>query len=219
MPRTPDARIVFLINFIASELPLRPSQWAQLREDLRRFCFGGTQRADRGAVAGVLLGRELGDVTNGETRRLRDDLRTLVAGIIDTGAVAPGLAVTTTVNLQLVRAPGTDRMLLMVFGSRLRDIVLTVAAIVLSRDPVPAIARCADPNCRQMFARVGKKQYCRPGHAMRVLMRTRRATAKGAGIPKGGALLSATTKGAEIRSPATRQTRKRRKPPKRRTKR
>jgi hypothetical protein len=188
MSRTADPRIEFLLNFIEDPLPIRPSRWPRLREQLERFCLGGEQRIDRGALAGILLGPR---PTEAEIRALRDDVRTLVTGFVTTDAAraaarSPGDARPTVtvqgLGLTLAGAPGTSsrRVFLLITSPRLQDLVLTIAAIVLGREPVPTIGSCADPSCGRLFAKIGKKQFCSPGHQMRVLMRTRRAAVRGA---------------------------------------
>jgi hypothetical protein len=209
VPRAPDPRITFLLNFLTHELPGRPSQWARLREELRRFLYGGEQRVDRGAVVGVLLGRDLADAPEAEIRAFRSDLRKLVARFLDPSAEAVGaaLAVSTTVNITLTRAPGTNRMFLTIFGPQLRDVAVTVAAIVLGREPITPIAQCA--ACPQLFVRSGKKRFHSPRCQARLLMQARRAADRLARASRRRGRPVTSARRATRRQPVT-------KPPKRR---
>lgn len=219
MSRTPDPRVEFLLDFIERALPLRPSSWARLRDELSEFCLGGTQRVDRGALVGQLIGPE---PTEADIRNLRDDVQKLVAGFVDadTARMATKSAgdaratVPVEIGLTLLRATGTNRLLLLLTSPRLRDLVLTIGAIVLGREPFAQIERCADPGCGRMFVKVGKKRFCSPTHAMRVLMRAKRAAAKGARAPTRHATL-AKEQGAEKSSKRRSSRRRAKKPPRR----
>ena len=56
------------------------------------------------------------------------------------------------------------------------DIVMLLTSVMLTQNPLPPIARCADPQCPQkLFIRRGKRRFCHDRCRVRAFVRTQRA--------------------------------------------
>jgi hypothetical protein len=181
MAGTPDPRVAWLVTFSEMKLPpVRPRGWGAVREALATFCVPAEQPVGRGVVVGLAQTGE--PAPEAEIRALQEDVRRLLAGLVDPSAVRDGSLPVATVNLSSATVPGLGRRsMLLVSAPTWHATALGTAAIVVSRAAVPPVQRCQDPDChegpngtRALFARRGKQHFCSPRCATRVYMRAYR---------------------------------------------
>lgn len=219
---TSDPRVVHLVNFAARDLDVPPSPrvWDRLRDELRQFCSGTGGWED---PSSTLIGIGPPEPpTIEEMRAIHADVRRQLVNVVDDAvdlhvARLEGRHQMVAVSVELaagLHPVGGGRSFLMVRGQSWRATVLGVAAVLLSRDPVPPVLRCARPRCPNFLARAGKRKFCsRQCEHSREVQAARAAakvTATGGKkiTAKGGKKITAsskTTAGTKKRTPHTRR--------------
>jgi hypothetical protein len=180
MAGTPDPRVVWLRNFTEMRLPPFRGGWGVVRQELARFCVPAKHPGGRGVVVGRALTKA--PAPEAEIRALQEDVRRLVAEFGEPSAVPTSALPRATVHL--ITSPSVApeaRSILLVTAPTWRATALGVAIVLVSREPVPPLVLCPNPDChegpnrkRRFFVRMGKQKFCSPRCATRIYMRRRR---------------------------------------------
>jgi hypothetical protein len=155
-------RLKFAIQFAAMNLDdMRPGDWLNLKDDLASFL--GQKRGQRtyiatkSAVRVTPLEHPLPDeYTEENFRALQQETNLLLQSLVWEGGLSADL-LGIHVHVGIVALPGTTDYIHFAQGAT-RDVFLLYLWLLIREEGVDRIKRC--PECKKMFYRVAKQQYC-----------------------------------------------------------
>jgi hypothetical protein len=191
--KTDAERLQFVVRFAQMDLStLRRGDWFNLLEDLETFLISGeadrwedSPELNRPSVSTGGFFVFIRDWMGGATRQNHEELQALqtetlaiLSAVVcgqQTGTLplnwVPETALTVKTRVMNIGSfdHSRNRNILLVNGAP-RDVFIFMLQLLLIREPTNRICVC--PECRTLFYRIGKQQYCTRACSNRVNVRT-----------------------------------------------